>query len=69
VHRRFVEHLKKMGALRPGLSVDRATDLFLGLASPALFHSMTASHGWSRRQWAAGLTDILTHALLKPNDH
>jgi AcrR family transcriptional regulator len=69
LHRAFVEHLKKTGALRLGLTVDRATDLFLGLASPALFHSMTANHGWSQRQWTASLTDILAHALVKPDDH
>src|SRR4029450_4051942 len=69
VHRAFVEHLKKTGALRAGLTVDRATDLFLGLASPALFHAMTAGHGLSPRPWASSLPDILAHALLKSHDH
>jgi AcrR family transcriptional regulator len=68
VHRGYVDHLKKLGALRPGLSVDRATDLFLGLASPAMYHTMTTDHGWSDRKWAAGLLDLLAHALLKPGD-
>lgn len=64
-HRSFIEHLKKIGALRPGLSVDRATDLMLGLTSPALYRSMTAEHGWSNRQWANTLTDLLAHSLLR----
>jgi AcrR family transcriptional regulator len=68
LHRAFVEHLKKTGALRPGLTVDRATDLFLGLASPALFQAMTADHGWNARQWSASLFDLLAHALLRPED-
>jgi AcrR family transcriptional regulator len=67
LHRTFVEHLRKTGALRPGLTVDRGTDLFLGLGSPAMFHTMTTTHGWSQRQWTAALTDILSHALLKPD--
>jgi AcrR family transcriptional regulator len=67
LHRSFVEHLKRSGALLPGLSVDRATDLFLGLCSPALYQSMTAGHGWSHRQWANTVIDLLTHALLRPS--
>ncbi|MGE5830786.1 MAG: TetR/AcrR family transcriptional regulator [Micromonosporaceae bacterium] len=65
VHRAFVEHLKKMGALRPGLTIDRATDLFLGLASPAMYHAMTADHGWVDQQWASQLLDLLAHGLLR----
>jgi AcrR family transcriptional regulator len=65
LHRSYVEHLKKSGALRSGLSVDRATDLFLGLSSPALYQSMTAGHRWSHRQWAHTLTDLLAHSLLR----
>jgi AcrR family transcriptional regulator len=64
-HRRFIEHLKRIGALRSGLSVDRATDLILGLTSPALYQSMTAEHGWSHRQWANTLTELLAHSLLR----
>ena len=64
LHRSYVEHLKRSGSLRPGLSVDRATDLFLGLSSPALYRSMTAEHRWSHRQWASALTDLLAHSLL-----
>lgn len=66
VHRGYVEHLKKLGALRPGLGVDRATDLFLGLSSPSMYHTMITDHGWSDRQWTASLLDLLAHALLKP---
>jgi AcrR family transcriptional regulator len=64
-HRSFIEHLKRIGALRSGLAVDRATDLILGLTSPALYQSMTAQHGWSHRQWANTLTELLAHSLLR----
>jgi AcrR family transcriptional regulator len=73
LHRSYVAHLKKSGTLRSGLSVDRATDLVLGLTSPALYQSMTAGHRWSHSHWANTLTDLLAHSLLRdrranPND-
>jgi AcrR family transcriptional regulator len=69
LHRTFIEHLKKIDVLMPGLPIDRATDLFLGLASPTMFHTMTAVHGWSERQWGTTLTDILANALIDPATH
>ena len=63
-HRRFAAHLETTGALRSGLSVDQATDLMLGLTSPALHQTMTADHGWDHRQWADTLAELLTHSLL-----
>ena len=65
VHRSYVEHLKRLGALRRGLSVDAATDLFLGLCSPALFHQMTVGLAWSSARWESSLLDLLSHALLR----
>ena len=63
-HRSFIAHLETTGALQPGLSVDYATDLILGLTSPALYQSMTAEHGWDHRQWAITLTELLACSLL-----
>lgn len=65
LHRSYVQHLKKMRALRSELTVDAGTDLFLGLCSPALFHQMTGRLGWSARRWESSLYDLLHHALLR----
>jgi AcrR family transcriptional regulator len=67
LHRDYVEHLQKSGALRKDLTVDAATDLFLGLASPALFQQMTVGLGWSAQLWQSTLLDLLRHALLQPS--
>ena len=67
-HRSFIAHLETTGALRPGLSVDHATDLILGLTSPALYQTMTAEHGWDDRQWADTLTELLACSLLVDRD-
>jgi AcrR family transcriptional regulator len=66
VHRGYIEHLKKSQALRRELTIDAATDLFLGLCSPALFHQMTATLGWPAQRWESSLYDLLRHALLRP---
>jgi len=64
LHRSYVEHLKKSRALRRELSVDAATDLFLGLSSPMLFQEMTVRLGWPAQRWESSLYDLLHHALL-----
>ena len=66
LHRSYVEHLKKSRALRRELSVDAATDLFLGLSSPMLFQEMTVRLGWPAQRWESSLYDLLHHALLRP---
>src|SRR5215470_11974721 len=68
-HRSFIAHLETSGALRPGLSIDYASDLILGLTSRALYQSMTAEHGWNRRQWADTLTELLAYSLLDDRGH
>jgi len=66
LHRDYLGHLHQRRALRPELTVDAATDLMLGLCSPALYHQMTASLGWPAQRWQATLHDLLQHALLHP---
>ncbi len=66
LHRSYVEHLKKSRALRGDLTVDAATDLFLGLCSPMLFHEMTVRLRWPAQRWESSLYDLLHHALLRP---
>ena len=65
VHRGYVEHLKKTRALRRELTVDAATDLLLGLCSPAMYHQMTIRLGWPVARWETSLHDLLRHALLR----
>jgi AcrR family transcriptional regulator len=67
LHRSYVDHLRKSKALRRELTVDAATDLFLGLCSPMLFHEMTARLGWPAQRWQSSLYDLLHHALLRPS--
>lgn len=64
LHRRHIEHLHQLGALSPGLTVDQATDLLLGLASPALYQQMVTVYGWPPQSWSAHLNDLLTCSLL-----
>lgn len=66
LHRSYVEYLKKSGALRRELTVDAATDLFLGLCSPMLFQEMTVRLGWPAERWESSLHDLLSHTLLRP---
>jgi len=65
LHRSYVEHLKKAKALRAGLTIDAATDLFLGLCSPMLFNEMTVRLGWTPKGWESSLYHLLRHALLR----
>jgi len=65
LHRSYVEHLKRSKALRRELTVDAATDLFLGLCSPILFNEMTVRLGWPARRWESSLYNLLHHALLR----
>jgi len=67
LHRSYVEHLKKSRALRRELTVDAATDLFLGLCSPMLYQEMTVRLGWPAQRWESSLYDLLHHALLRPD--
>jgi AcrR family transcriptional regulator len=66
LHRSYVEHLKKSRVLRRELTVDAATDLFLGLCSPMLFQEMTVRMGWPAERWESSLNDLLRHTLLRP---
>ena len=65
LHRSYVEHLKESEALRAELTVDAATDLFLGLCSPAMFHQMTVTLRWTAQRWESTLHELLRHALLR----
>lgn len=62
--RRFVEHLDQLQALRPGLSVDRATDILTTINSHAVFLSLRVRCGWGLRECKAFLFQTLAERLL-----
>ncbi|MDF5758254.1 TetR/AcrR family transcriptional regulator [Spongiactinospora sp. TRM90649] len=63
-HGAFVAILTGLGALRPRLGVERATDVTVGLLSPDLFLVLTRECGWKTGEWAAWTTGQLAYALL-----
>jgi AcrR family transcriptional regulator len=59
----FVEALAGRGALRPGLTVDDATDVTLALLSPETYTLLTVERGWSPDRWRAWARDALLRQL------
>jgi AcrR family transcriptional regulator len=54
----------KDGGLRPGLTVDAATDIVVVLFSAELYQAMAVGRGWSHTRCAAFFRDVLTSQLL-----
>jgi AcrR family transcriptional regulator len=50
--------------LRPELTVEQAADTFSALASPELYHSLTADRGWSQRRYGRWLEQTAKFALV-----
>jgi AcrR family transcriptional regulator len=61
---RFTRLLHERGALRAGLTPQRAADLLVTLGSYATYQSLVILHGWTDQQYEAWLTDTLQHCLL-----
>jgi AcrR family transcriptional regulator len=61
---RFARLLADRGALRAGLTPERAADIIVTLASLATYNSLVVDHGWTDDQYEDWLTDSLQHALL-----
>lgn len=62
-YRVLAQQLDDRAALRPGMSVDDATDVVLALASIEVY-LILAARGWSPRRWEEWTTSMLTVALL-----
>lgn len=62
---RLIEHLDQLGALRRGLSVDRATDILTTINSHAVFLSLRVRCGWELTHCKAFLFDTLAVRLLE----
>jgi AcrR family transcriptional regulator len=53
--------------LRPGLTIEEATDTFSAIASPELHHILTTDRGWSHERYARWLEQTTKAALLPEN--
>lgn len=64
VHRHVVGLLADAGALRPGLSRRKATDIAYGMMSQELYSLLVLEQGWSASQWAKWVHGVLSFELL-----
>jgi AcrR family transcriptional regulator len=60
-----VQQLADKHALRPQLTVDRATDIVFCLASIEVYQLFTVERGWTPTQWEQWIKDTLTTAILR----
>ncbi len=56
--------IEASGALKPGLSPERAADIVWTLCSRASFDALVRARGWSHEEYERWLTDMLQDALL-----
>jgi AcrR family transcriptional regulator len=61
---RFARLLADRGALRTGLTPERAADIIVTVASMATYDSLVVTHAWTDQQYEGWLADSLQHALL-----
>jgi hypothetical protein len=59
-----VAHLASVGALRPGLDVDRARDELWLLIQPEMYRLLTGDRGWSAEEVQDWLARTASSALL-----
>ena len=64
VHRHIIGLLSDAGALRPGLSKRRATDIAYGMMSQEMYSLLVNERGWSSGQWAKWVHGVLSFELL-----
>ncbi len=64
--RTFVERLAELQALRPGLTVPRATDVMFVVNSHEVFLGLTRDGGWAVTDFKRWLCDALSQQLLDP---
>jgi AcrR family transcriptional regulator len=67
--RHNARRLHRRGWLRPGLSVDRATDLLWTYSSPELYELIVVKSGWSPRRYGEFVADALVAAILADAPH
>ena len=63
--RAIVESLADKGVLRPGLDVDRATDLLWTLNHPDVWLLLVGRRGWSPEEWESWFATASQEQLLE----
>lgn len=63
-HRAFIQMLLDNGPLRPGLSLDDATDTYSALSNPGTYSFLTRRRGWTADQFETWISDCFEHLLL-----
>ena len=58
--------LAALGALRPGLTVDRARDIIWAINSVQTWDLLVRHRGWSTKDYSAWLGEALAEVLLAP---
>jgi AcrR family transcriptional regulator len=62
----IVEAMGRRDALRPGLDVDRATDILWTLSHPDLWHLLVGERGWTPEDYERWCADTSCAQLLAP---
>jgi AcrR family transcriptional regulator len=62
-YRAIVELVTAKAELRPGLTLERATDLFLLYVGMDVYHALVEGRGWTHEEWAHWATAALTHQV------
>jgi TetR/AcrR family transcriptional regulator, regulator of autoinduction and epiphytic fitness len=62
--RLLARSLAGKGALRAGLSQERATDVLWALANPGSYHALVGERRWTAEEYEHWLADLLACALL-----
>ena len=64
--RHLLSQLADRGALRPGLSPERAADMLVTVCSRANYDSLVIERGWSPRAYQDWVADTLVRTILAP---
>ena len=62
----LVDRLNALGALRPGLTPNRAMDIVRVTLTVEGYADLLQRRGWTRDEWKALMVDMLDRELLKP---
>ena len=65
--RAIIESLASKGALRPGLDVERATDLLWTLNHPDVWLLLVDRRGWSPTEWETWFAEACRDQILAPD--
>ena len=62
-YRQLLQLLRAKAELRPGLSLERATDLLLLFVGMDVHHVLVGDHGWSHEEWADWTASTLAEQI------